>query len=139
MPVIPVNLGAVVSAFEDLPLGSYLGEIAKIKLREPTKPGKFAQLMVHYLVIDGDHTGRKQTHWLSLSPDAMGFVKEFFQKFGLGEIPNLVIDDETEELNDPDLYGAKVIFKNPFGGRFSYLILGRWRRYQAFALSPHQA
>jgi hypothetical protein len=41
----------------------------------------------------------------------MGFVKDFFGKFGLGEIPELVIDDDTEELTDPDLYGSKVIFK----------------------------
>jgi hypothetical protein len=111
MPTITLNLGNVVSAFEDLPFGSYLGEIARIKLRQPTVAGKFAQLMVTYLVIDGDLTGRKQTQFLSLSPNALGFVKEFFQKFGFGDIPEIVIDDETDELDEPDLYGVKVIFK----------------------------
>lgn len=109
MPTIAVNLGSVVSAFEDLPFGSYLAEVAKIKLREPTQAGKFAQLMITWLVIDGDQTGRKQTQFLSLSPNAMGFVKEFFGKFGYGDIPNLEIDDDSEELTDPDLYGVKGI------------------------------
>lgn len=111
MPTIAVNLGTVVSAFSDLPLGSYLGEITKIKLLPPRQAGKFAQLMISYLVIDGDAIGRRQSQFMSLSPNAMGFVKEFFEKFGLGEIPDLVIDDDTEELTDPDLYGSKVIFK----------------------------
>ncbi len=111
MPTIAVNLGAVVSSFSDLPFGSYLGEIARIKLLPPRQAGKFAQLIVTYLVIDGDHTGQRQSQFLSLSPNAMGFVKDFFTKFGLGEIPELVIDDDSEELTDPDLYGSKVIFK----------------------------
>src|SRR6478735_1636379 len=111
MPTIAVNLGAVVSSFQDLPHGSYLGEIVKIKLLPPRQAGKFAQLLVTYLVIDGDHLNQRQSQFLSLSPNAMGFVKDFFAKFGLGEIPNLVIDDDSEELTDPDLYGSKVIFK----------------------------
>jgi hypothetical protein len=45
MPTIAVNLGAVVSSFSDLPIGSYLGEIAKIKLLPPRQAGKFAQLI----------------------------------------------------------------------------------------------
>ncbi len=112
MPVIKVNLGTVVSSFSDLPLGSYLGEITKVKLLAPRQAGKFAQLLISYLVIDGDLTGRRQSQFLSLSPNAMGFVKDFFEKFGLGEIPDLVIDDDSEELTDPDLVGAQVIFKN---------------------------
>lgn len=111
MPTIAVNLGTVVSAYADLPHGSYLGEIAKIKLLPARQAGKFAQLIVTYLVIDGSETGRRQSQFLSLSPNAMGFVKEFFAKFGLGELPELVIDDDTEELTDPDLYGSRVIFK----------------------------
>lgn len=111
MPTIPVNLGAVVSSFSDLPFGSYLGEILKIKLFPPRQAGKFAQLLVQYVVIDGDLVNRRQSQFLSLSPNAMGFVKDFFEKFGLGEIPDLVIDDDTEELTDPDLGGSKVIFK----------------------------
>lgn len=111
MPTIAVNLGAVVSSFSDLPVGSYLGEIARIKLLPPRQTGKYAQLIISYLVIDGDHTGQRQSQFLSLSPNAMGFVKDFFSKFGLGEIPELVIDDDSEELTDPDLYGSKVIFK----------------------------
>ncbi len=111
MPTIAVNLGAVVSSFSDLPFGSYLGEIARIKLLPPRQAGKFAQLIVTYLVIDGDHVGQRQSQFLSLSPNALGFVKDFFTKFGLGDIPELVIDDDSEELTDPDLYGSKVIFK----------------------------
>ncbi len=111
MPTIAVNLGAVVSSFSDLPFGSYLGEITKIKLLPPRQAGKFAQLLISYVVIDGDLLNRRQSQFMSLSPNAMGFVKDFFEKFGLGEIPDLIIDDDSEELTDPDLVGAKVIFK----------------------------
>lgn len=112
MRTIAVNLGNVVSAFEDLPIGSYLGEITKVKIREATEKGKYDQLMVRYMVIDGDLMGRFQTHWLSFSPNSSGFMKDFFSKFGLGELPNIVVDEETDEVAEPDLVGSQVIFKN---------------------------
>ncbi|HEY4230924.1 MAG TPA: hypothetical protein VGO79_12205 [Thermoanaerobaculia bacterium] len=111
MPTIAVNLGTVVSSFEDLPFATYLGEIVKITLLPPRQAGKFAQLLISYLVIDGDLVGRRQSQFMSLSPNAMGFVKGFFAKFGLGEIPNLIVDDDSNELTEPDLYGSKVIFR----------------------------
>lgn len=109
MPTIAVNLGDV-QAFESLPEGSYLGEITKITYREAREAGKFAQMMVTYTVIDGDHLNRIQSEFLSFSPKALFRLKRWFLKFGLGDIPNLDFDDETEELNDPDLYGTQVIF-----------------------------
>ena len=111
MTTIAVNLGAVTSSFDDLPIGSYLGEIAKAKLLPARQAGKFPQLMVSYLVIDGDLVGKRQSQFLSFSPAAAGFMKDFFAKFGLGDIPNLEFDDD-DELTDPDIYGAHVIFKN---------------------------
>lgn len=111
MTTIAVNLGAVAGGFEDLPIGSYLGEVTKAKLIQPRAAGKFHQLMVTYMVIDGDHTNRRQNHFMSFSPNALGFMKEFFSKFGLGDLSNLEFDPDTEELIDPDIVGSKVIFK----------------------------
>lgn len=112
MTTIAVNLGNVVSTFADLPLGSYLGEITKAKLLPPRQAGKFAQLMVTYMVIDGDHLNGRQSQFLSFSPNAQGFMKEFFEKFGLGDLDNLEFDPDTEELLEPNIVGSKVIFKN---------------------------
>lgn len=111
MPTIAVNLGNVESTFTDLPNGSYLGEIEKVTYLNAREQGKFPQLRVQYLVIDGDLTGRRQSQFLSLSPNAAGFLKAFFEKFGLGDAENFVVDDETEELTDPDIVGYQVIFK----------------------------
>jgi hypothetical protein len=111
MPTIAVNLGDVTSAFEDLPFGEYLGEVEKVAFLEAREQGKFPQLRVQYLVIDGDLLGRKQSQFLSMSPNAMGFVKQFFAKFGLGETENFDVDDDTLELTDPDITGYQVIFK----------------------------
>lgn len=110
MPTIPVNLGDVV-AFESLPVGQYLAEIEKVTYREPREEGKFPQLQVLYAVIDGDHVGRKQSEFLSLSPKAAFRLKKWFNKFGLGDVDNLDVDDETNELTEPDVIGARVIFK----------------------------
>lgn len=111
MPTIAVNLGQVESTFSDLPNGSYLGEIEKVVYHGAREAGKFPQLRVQYLVIDGDLTGRRQSQFLSLSPNAAGFLKGFFEKFGLGDAESLDVDDETDELTDPDIVGYRVIFK----------------------------
>lgn len=110
MPTIPVNLGDV-EAYENLPLGEYLGQIDKIVLKPAKEQGKFPQLMVTYKVIDGDQIGRASSEWLSLSPKAAFRLKKWFAKFGLDETENLDVDDETDELADPDLIGYQVIFK----------------------------
>lgn len=110
MPTIPVNLGNV-EAYENLPLGEYLGQIDKIVYKEPREAGKFPQLMVTYTVIDGEQLGRKSSEWLSLSPKAAFRLKKWFAKFGLDDTENLDVDDDTNELNDPDLIGYQVIFK----------------------------
>lgn len=109
MPVIQVNLGDV-QAFDNLPIGSYLGEINKITYREAKEAGKFPQMMVGYTVIDGDQINRSSNEFLSFSPKALFRLKRWFMKFGLGDIPELVFDEDSDELNDPDLYGSQVIF-----------------------------
>lgn len=117
MPTIAVNLGNV-EAFESLPFGKYLGEIEKVTYKEPREAGKFAQLQVTYLVIDGEHTGRKQSEWLSLSPKAAFRLKRYFNRFGLGDTENFDVDDDTDELLEPDLAGFRVIFEvKPDGDR----------------------
>ena len=110
MPTIPVNLGNV-EAYENLPLGEYFGQIDKIVWKAPREQGKFAQLMVTYTVIDGEQLGRKSSEWLSLSPKAAFRLKKWFAKFGLDDTENLEVDDDTEELTEPDLQGIQVIFK----------------------------
>jgi hypothetical protein len=110
MPIIPVNLGAV-EAFENIPFGTYLGQIDKIGYREAKEQGKFASLMVTYTVIEeGDFLGRKQSEFLSFSPKALYRMKLWFAKFGLGDVPEFDVDDTTNELLEPDLVGVQVIF-----------------------------
>ena len=110
MPTIPVNLSNV-EAYENLPLGEYLGQISKITYKPPREQGKFAQLMVTYTVIDGELLGKTSNEWLSLSPKAAFRLKKWFAKFGLDDTDNLDVDDDTEELVDPDLVDVQVIFK----------------------------
>lgn len=110
MPRISVNL-ADVEAYENLPVGDYLGDISKIELKPTEKVGKFDQLMVSYLVVDGDLLGRVSSEWLSMSPKAAFRLKKWFAKFGLGDVEDLDIDDETNLLTEPDLVGTRVIFK----------------------------
>ena len=109
MPTIAVNLGNV-EAFENLPLGSYAGEIDRITYREAREAGKFPQLMVTYVVTDGESTGRKSSEFLSLSPKAAFRLKRWFLKFGLGDTENFEVDDETNDLLEPDLIGYAVLF-----------------------------
>lgn len=110
MPQIAVNLGDV-AAWESLPFGKYLGEITAAKYIEAKAADKFPQIQVTYLVIEGDSTGKSQSQWLSLSPKAIRFTKRFFDKFGLGDTANFDVDDETDDLMDPDIVGYRVIFE----------------------------
>lgn len=109
MPTIAVNLGNV-EAYDNLPVGSYYGEIDRITYREAREAGKFPQLMVTYLVTDGDSAGRKSSEFLSLSPKAAFRLKRWFMKFGLGDSEAFEVDDETNDLIEPDLIGYAVLF-----------------------------
>ena len=111
MPQINVNLGDVEDSFENLPVGTYLAEISKAKLREATEEGKFDQLMVTYTVIEGELLGKVSTQWLSFSPKAAFMMKRFFKAFGLEDLADMDFDDDTLELLEPDLVGIQVIFK----------------------------
>lgn len=111
MPLIPLDFGSV-DAFDNLPLGVYPGQIDKIELRPATDPTKFDQLMVTYLVTDGDSLGRKSSEFLSLSPKAAFRLKKWFDKFGIvDQMTGLNVDDETNLLVDPELVGVDVMFK----------------------------
>ena len=111
MPVIPIDFSGVES-FDNLPISKYYGSIDKVELRPATDPTKFDQLMATYLVTDGDHLGRKQSEFLSLSPKAAFRLKKWFDTFGLAnDLEALEIDDDTNLLLNPDLVGVDVIFE----------------------------
>jgi hypothetical protein len=109
MPVIPVNLSKAV-AYEDLPHGTYLAQIDSVIYKPTDKPDKFDQLMVKYTVIEeGSLLGKTVTEWLSLSPKATGRLKKWFSKFGEENTDNFNVDDDTDELTEPDIAGYQVI------------------------------
>lgn len=107
---IPVNL-ADVEAYKDLDDGTYLCEIQKVVHQEPKVEGKFPQLRIHYAVIDGEQLGERTTEWVSLSPAAAFRLKQWFMKFGIEDLENLEIDEDSNELIVPDLQGTRVIVK----------------------------
>jgi hypothetical protein len=111
MPTIPVNLSNV-QGYEELPVGEYLAQIDSIVHKPSDDPDRFAQLMVKYTVIDEGALGKTATEWLSLSPKAAFRLKKWFAKFGLDDTAELNVDDDTEELLDPDLVGYQVVIKS---------------------------
>lgn len=112
MPTIPVNLGDV-KGWTDLPVGTYLAQIEKITYRPPREAGKSPQLMVTYKVIDdGPQLGATSSEFLSMSERAMPRLKKWFDKFGLGDVENFDVDDDTDELVDPDLAEVQVIIES---------------------------
>lgn len=118
MPVIPLNFDGV-QTFDNLPEGRYYGSIDKVEFRAANDPSKSDQLMVTYLVIDGDHTGRKSSEFLSFSPKAVFRMKRWFDKFGLADdLESLDIDDDTNLLMDPDLVGVNVVFRVRKDGQY---------------------
>lgn len=110
MPSVAVNL-ADVQTFTNLPVGEYEGQIDKMEHRPPRAAGKFAQLMVTYVVIDGEAIGRKSSEFLSLSPKADFRLKRWFDKFELGDMEAYDYDEETMLVTDPDLVGIRVVFQ----------------------------
>jgi hypothetical protein len=116
MPVIPVNL-ADVQGYKDLSEGDYAGQIDKVEWRPAREQGKFPQLMVTYAVIDGDQLGEKSSEFLSLSPNAANRLKKWFARFGLENLGDLDVDDETNLLISPDLIGIRVIFQSRIDGK----------------------
>jgi len=116
MPVIPVNL-ADVQGYKDLSEGEYAGQIDKVEWRPAREQGKFPQLMVTYAVIDGDQLGEKSSEFVSLSPNAANRLKKWFAKFGLEDLGDLEVDDETNLLTSPDLVGIRVIFRSRIDGK----------------------
>lgn len=146
MPQIAVNLKDVEDSFENLPVGSYLGEVSKAKLREATEEGKFDQLMVTLTVLDeGELLGKVSTQWLSFSPRAAFMMKRFFALFGLGDLEDMDFDDDSLELLEPDITGAQVIFtvtadkKAPGGFRTEVQSVEEYEDAPAAAPAPRRA
>lgn len=110
MPSIKVNLGDV-QTYESLPVGKYLADIEAAVMVEAKEEGKFEQLKVQFLVVEGDFTGRRQSMWLSFSPKADFMMKRFFNHFELGDLEDINFDDDTLELIEPDIVGSRVIFE----------------------------
>jgi hypothetical protein len=109
VPVIPLDFSNVES-FDSLPIGKYFCSIDKIELREATDPTKFGQLQVQYLVIDGEFLGRRQSEFLSLSPKAAFRLKKWLDHFAFEEeLTGLDIDEDTNQLVDPDLVGVNCL------------------------------
>lgn len=68
--------------------------------------------MARYLVTDGEHLGRKQSEFLSLSPRAAFRLKKWFDKFDLeGEFTGIEVEDASNQVISPDLVGVDIIFK----------------------------
>lgn len=104
-----------IQTFSDLPYGEYYGEVAELKFIAAKQPGKKSRLQAKYMVLDGEHTGRFQSEFLTLDT---GFLVQWLAAFGIEQdTPGLSIDDEdpngTEVLlldDEPILIGSKVIF-----------------------------
>jgi hypothetical protein len=121
MPTINVDISQAKS-FEDLPVGEYYGQIAKLAYHPPRVQGKQGQIRVQYQVIDGEHEGRSMSQFLSLSDKAAFRLVNFMRKFGGDwetmnpeELKNIQIetldDDTVEYLAGVDLTDLRVIFK----------------------------
>jgi hypothetical protein len=111
MPQITLDLTGV-ETYDNLPISKYYGSIDKIEYREATEPGKFAQLMITYMVIEGELVGRKTSEFLSLSPKAAFRLKKWLNRFGIeDDLVALDVDEDTNLLMEPDLIGINVIFE----------------------------
>jgi hypothetical protein len=103
--------------YEDLPTGTYEGQIDKFIFREPRVEGKFPQVMATYLVTDGEHVGRKSSEFVSLSPKAAGRVATWLKRFGeyidLDQIDaeGFEYDEDTMEITNVDVVGLDVLFR----------------------------
>jgi hypothetical protein len=104
-----------IETFTSLPFGEYYGEVSAIKYMPPKTEGKNARLQIKYLVLDGEHTGRSQSEFLTMNT---GFLVKWLDAFGIDkDTPGLQIDDEdpnTEEAllldGEPIILGSKIIF-----------------------------
>lgn len=112
MPLtIPLDLSNVES-YDNLPVGRYYGQIDKVEHRPTETPGKFDQIMVTYMVSDGEALGRKMSEFLSLSPKAAFRLKKWLEKFAdISEFSQFEVDEDTNQVTDPDFIGVDVLFE----------------------------
>lgn len=112
MATIKVGLGDV-KGFRDLPKGTYFAEISKMTYREKEGNAKGDSIMVQYTVLDeGKELGSTATEFLHLSEKALPRTKRWFDKFGLGDTDEFDVDDDTNDLLEPDLIGTQVIIES---------------------------
>jgi len=88
--LVPVDL-AEVKDFEPVPAAYYTAMITEIKSLAAKEGKEFGQFQMSLQIVGGEYDGRKVTRWLSKSPAALGFIKEFIKAVG-GEMnrPNML-------------------------------------------------
>jgi hypothetical protein len=109
--LIPLDFSDAVE-FELLPAGVYSAVVEALSVVEAKDEDHFAQIKVDYTITeDGELQGKKISQWLSLSPKSAGFVKQFFDAFGL--VPSaLELDPEDgATVVSPYLEGSVVLIK----------------------------
>jgi len=110
MPTIPVNLGDVTS--DDLPEGTYLAQVDVHKYNEPTGDKQQSVRMGYEVIEEGDQLGRKTSQWLYFSEKAIFRTKKHYAKFGLEDLENFEVADDSDDIIEPDLIGVQVIIES---------------------------
>jgi hypothetical protein len=110
MPTIPVNLGDVTS--DDLPEGTYLAQVDVHKYNEETGDKKASVRMGYEVIEEGDNLGRKASQWLYFSEKAIFRTKKHYAKFGLEDLENFEVADDSDDIIEPDLVGVQVIIES---------------------------
>lgn len=108
-----VEAGVYAAVIENL---KYRPEVDAKESRDG-KP-KSAQIAVEYTITEeGDFQGEKLWQNLHMTPKAMFRVKDFFDAFG-EDYAELVVDEETGIVLEPDLSGTAVEIKTFIDGKW---------------------
>jgi hypothetical protein len=109
--LIPLDFSDAVE-FELLPAGVYSAVVEALTVVEAKDEDHFAQIKVDYTITeDGELQGKKISQWLSLSPKSAGFVKQFFDAFGLVPAALELDPEDGETVVNPYLEGSVVLIK----------------------------
>lgn len=108
--VVPVDFSDV-EEFELIPAGVYSAVVEGLDFIEAKDEDHYPQLKVTYtLTEDGELQGKKVSQWLSFSPKSTFWMKQFFDAFQV-ELSQLVVDEDTNVVTEPDLSDAVVTIK----------------------------
>lgn len=110
MPTIPVNLGDVTS--DDLPEGTYLAQVDAHVYNAPTGDKQQNVRMGYEVIEDGPQLGRKASQWLYFSEKAIFRTKKHYAKFGLEDLENFEVAEDSDDIIEPDLIGVQVIIES---------------------------